>query len=120
MSLASNAVGAYGERRAAAYLVNEAGMKVLARNWRCVEGELDIVALDAEAIVFVEVKTRRHDQFGPPAQAVVFAKRVRLRRLAAHWLAEHPIHTEEIRFDVVSVLLPRSGPALIEHLRAAF
>jgi putative endonuclease len=120
MSLASNAVGAYGERRAAAYLVNEAGMQVLDRNWRCADGELDIVARDADEIVFIEVKTRRDREFGPPAEAVGAAKRHRLRRLAAQWLAAHPIHTEEIRFDVVSVLLPPSGPALVEHLRAAF
>lgn len=120
MSLASNAVGAYGERRAVAYLVNVAGMQVLARNWRCPEGELDIVARDAEALVFIEVKTRRQREFGPPAEAVVPTKRFRLRRLAAQWLAAHPDHAGEVRFDVVSVLLPRSGPALIEHVRAAF
>jgi putative endonuclease len=120
MSLASNAVGAYGERRAVAYLVHEAGMQVLDRNWRCADGEVDIVARDADAVVFIEVKTRRDREFGPPAEAVVAAKRLRLRRLAAQWLAEHPVHLEEIRFDVVSVLRPRRGPALVEHLRAAF
>jgi putative endonuclease len=120
MSLASNAVGAYGERRAADYLVNVAGMQVLARNWRCAHGEIDIVARDADDLVFVEVKTRRHREFGPPAEAVVAAKRQRLRRLAVQWLAEHPVHTEQIRFDVVSVLRPWRGPALIEHVRAAF
>src|SRR5687768_15367429 len=109
MSLASNAVGAYGERRAVAYLVNVAGMQVLARNWRCPDGEVDIIARDADVVVFIEVKTRRDREFGPPAEAVVSAKRHRLRRLATQWLAAHPIHTEEIRFDVVSVLLPRSG-----------
>ena len=120
MSLASNAVGAYGERRAAEYLVNEAGMRLLARNWRCAHGEIDIIALDADALVFVEVKTRRHREFGPPAEAVVAAKRLRLRRLAVQWLAEHPGHVEEIRFDVVSVVCPGRGPARVEHLRAAF
>jgi putative endonuclease len=120
MSLASNAVGAYGERRAAAYLVYEAGMQVLDRNWRCADGELDIVARDANEIVFIEVKTRRDREFGLPAEAVVPAKQNRLRRLAVRWLAVHPGHREAIRFDVVSVLRPRSGPALIEHVRAAF
>jgi len=120
MSLASKALGAYGERWAVNYLVNEAGMYVLDRNWRCGEGEIDIVAHDADALVFVEVKTRRDGEFGPPAEAVAFAKQSRLRRLAALWLNDHAIHPEEIRFDVVSVLRPRFGPALVDHLRAAF
>lgn len=120
MSLSSKAVGAYGERRAVDFLVHEAGMQVLDRNWRCAEGEIDIVARDADAVVFVEVKTRREQEFGAPAEAVVAAKQLRLRRLAARWLAEHPGHLDEVRFDVVSVLRPRRGPALIEHLRAAF
>jgi putative endonuclease len=120
MSLASNALGAYGERRAVEYLLHEAGMRLLDRNWRCDEGEIDIVARDAGTVVFVEVKTRRHREFGPPAEAVVAAKRARLRRLAAIWLSEHPTSADEVRFDVVSVLRPRRGPALVEHLRAAF
>jgi putative endonuclease len=120
MSLARKALGAYGERRAANYLVHEAGMQMLDRNWRCDEGEIDIVARDADAVVFVEVKTRRDREFGPPAEAVVHAKRARLRRLAAIWLAAHPINPAEIRFDVVSVLRPRRGPAIVDHLRAAF
>jgi putative endonuclease len=120
MSLARKALGAYGERRAVAFLVHEAGMRLLDRNWRCDEGEIDIVARDLDALVFIEVKTRRDRQFGPPAEAVVAAKRARLRRLAMRWLSEHPLRPVEIRFDVVSVLRPRRGPALIEHLRAAF
>src|SRR5689334_3466539 len=102
MSVVSNAVGAYGERRAVQYLIYEVGMHVLARNWRCAEGEIDIVARDGEDLVFVEVKTRRVREFGPPAEAVIVAKRRRLRRLAAQWMATHAVHAREIRFDVVS------------------
>ncbi|GAA1042002.1 YraN family protein [Virgisporangium ochraceum] len=120
MSLASRAVGAYGERRAVEYLVHVAGMQVLARNWRCPDGEVDIVAREAGTLVFVEVKTRRDRGFGPPAEAVVATKRLRLRRLAAIWLSEHPGYEVEVRFDVISVMRPRRGPALVEHLRAAF
>ena len=120
MSLASNAVGAYGERRAVDYLIHEAGMHVLDRNWRCDHGEIDIVARDADAVVFVEVKTRRDIDFGVPAESVIVAKQHRLRRLAALWLAEHPGLVADVRFDVVSVLRPRRGPAQIEHVRAAF
>lgn len=120
MSLANNAVGAYGERRAVDYLVNEAGMQVLDRNWRCPDGELDIVARDIDVVVFIEVKTRRVFDFGIPAEAVVSVKRHRIRRLAAQWLAAHPGVTDEVRFDVISVTRPLRGPARIDHLRAAF
>jgi putative endonuclease len=120
MSLASNAVGAYGERRAVDFLIHEAGMQVLDRNWRCAEGEIDIVARDGDDLVFIEVKTRRDQNFGPPAESVIATKRLRLRRLAAQWLAEHPGYSENVRFDVVSVLRPPRGPAQVEHLRAAF
>ncbi len=120
MSLASNAVGAYGERRAVDYLIHEAGMHVLDRNWRCPTGEIDIVARDLDVVVFIEVKTRRGHDFGLPAEAVIARKQHRLRRLAAQWLADHPGITDEVRFDVISVTRPLHGPARIEHVRAAF
>jgi putative endonuclease len=120
MTRASDGVGAYGERRAVEYLTNEAGMRVLDRNWRCSDGEIDIVARDGDDLVFVEVKTRRGPGFGAPAEAVVAEKARRLRRLALRWLAEGTLHPREVRFDVVSVLRPARGPARIEHLRGAF
>jgi putative endonuclease len=120
MTRKSNGVGAYGERRAVEYLVHEAGMQVLDRNWRCSDGEIDIVARDGPALVFVEVKTRRDLQFGPPEEAVIAEKCRRLRRLAMQWLAQTSLHPREIRFDVVSVLRPRRGPSVVEHVRAAF
>jgi putative endonuclease len=120
MTRASNGVGEYGERRAVEYLTGEAGMRVLARNWRCADGEIDIVARDGDSIVFIEVKTRRGSGFGPPAEAVVAEKRRRLRRLAAAWLRGNPVGACEVRFDVVSVLRPARGPARVDHVRGAF
>jgi putative endonuclease len=120
MTRASNGVGAYGERRAVEYLINDAGMRVLDRNWRCADGEIDIVARDGDDLVFVEVKTRRGEGFGAPAEAVIEEKVRRLRRLAAQWLATSEVRPREIRFDVVSVRRPRTGPAQVEHVRAAF
>ena len=116
----ANAVGAYGERLAARYLV-ESGMRILDRNWRCDQGEVDIVALDGTCLVIVEVKTRRSLVFGSPAEAVTAAKAARLRRLAGCWLSGHRSLVDtvsDIRIDVVGVLRPARGLAQIEHLVA--
>jgi putative endonuclease len=120
MTRAKDAVGAYGERVAVRYLLDQ-GMVLLARNWRCATGEIDAVLRDrGDVLVFVEVKTRRSERFGTPAAAVLPAKVVRLRRLAARWLSQARIHPHEVRFDVVEVLPQRSGPARVAHLRSAF
>jgi putative endonuclease len=119
MTRTTDAIGAYGERVAALALVS-AGMVVLQRNWRCSDGELDIVARDRETIVFCEVKTRRGAGFGTPAEAVGYAKIRRLRALASLWLAAHPDVRGEVRFDVVGVWPQPAGPAIVEHLRGAF
>ncbi|MBO0870148.1 MAG: YraN family protein [Micromonosporaceae bacterium] len=119
MGRAKDAVGRYGERVAVAYLVAQ-GMRVLARNWRCAAGEIDAILCDGDTLVILEVKTRRGDQFGVPAEAVVPAKAARLRRLAMLWLAQSSVHYTEVRFDVVSVLPRARGAALVEHLRGAF
>ena len=114
-----NAVAAYGERVAARHLADD-GMEILDRNWRCRDGEIDIVARDLDALVFCEVKTRRTTEYGGPADAVVRSKARRLRRLAAAWLAAHDVHAPDIRFDVIGVVPRPSGAACVEHLRAAF
>jgi putative endonuclease len=119
MTQAKDAVGAYGERVAVRYLLDQ-GMVLLDRNWRCPFGEIDAILREGDVLVFVEVKTRRGTRFGSPASAVVPAKVARLRRLGAQWLAQAGIHPPEIRFDVVEVLAQRSGPAVVEHLRGAF
>ncbi|GAB7190584.1 YraN family protein [Kineococcus sp. NUM-3379] len=114
---AEDAVGGYGERVAVRYL-QQAGMVVLARNWRCELGEVDVVARDGDCLVVCEVKTRRTTAAGHPLEAVTPAKVARLRRLAAAWMAAAGVHPPEVRLDVVAVLRPRRGPALVEHLRA--
>ena len=112
-------LGGYGESIAAAYLT-DAGLRVLDRNWRCRDGELDIVARDGDALVFCEVKTRRGTGYGQPVEAVGRIKQRRLRILAQRWLAEHEEHAPELRFDVVGVLVRPARPAVVTHLRAAF
>ncbi|CCG04611.1 YraN family protein [Blastococcus saxobsidens] len=112
-------LGVHGERIAVAFLA-DLGLRVLDRNWRCREGELDIVARDGDALVFCEVKTRRGTGYGQPVEAVTQAKSRRIRVLAQRWLAAHDEHAPEVRFDVVGVLVRPERPALVTHLRAAF
>jgi len=112
-------LGGHGERIAVAYLT-DSGLRVLDRNWRCREGELDIVAREGDAIVFCEVKTRRGTGYGHPVEAVTPVKQRRLRVLAQRWLAAHDEHAPDLRFDVVGVLVRPARPALVTHLRAAF
>ena len=119
MGRAKDAVGAYGERVAVDFLVRQ-GMTLIERNWRCSAGEIDAVLLDGETIVFTEVKTRRGNAFGTPAEAVGYAKQSRLHRLASIWLSQSRHSPPEIRFDLVSVLPQRTGAADIEHVRGAF
>ena len=113
------AVGAYGERLAERHLLDQ-GLVVLERNWRCGDGEIDLILRDGPAIVFCEVKTRRSDTYGTPAEAISPTKILRLRRLAARWLTERPVRPREVRFDVVAVVAQPKGAAHVEHLRAAF
>jgi len=116
---AKDAVGRYGEDVAARHLT-DAGLQILTRNWRCPEGEIDIVAIERRALVFCEVKTRSSDRFGVPAEAVTRRKADQLRRLAYLYLQQHPAGGVEVRFDVVSVTRSVAGAAVVEHVRAAF
>ena len=117
----SAAVGAFGERVAAQHLLAQ-GMTIIDRNWRCPVGEIDLVARDGDVLVVCEVKTRRGDRYGTPAAAVTWQKAIRLRRLAARWLAEHQLNPAEVRIDVIGVrMLPAAGTGTtrtleVEHL----
>jgi cystathionine gamma-synthase len=78
---------------------------VVARNWRCRDGELDLILRQGRTFVFCEVKARTTDAFGVPAEAVTTQKRARIRRLAARWLEDDaPLRPREIRFDVAAIL----------------
>ena len=120
-SASRQALGAYGEDVAARYLV-QAGMVLLDRNWRCPEGEIDLVLRDGDTLVVAEVKTRSGVAFGHPFEALTAAKLARLRRLANAWRVAHPEHgrLRRIRIDAVAVLAPRDAPASVEHLSGVF
>jgi putative endonuclease len=98
------------------------GYAVLSRNWRCREGELDLVVAREDDVVFCEVKTRSGSGFGVPAEAVTAAKQRRLRHLAARWLGEQRPSRgfAEIRFDVACVTLGAGGTPNLEVIEAAF
>jgi len=111
-------LGRLGEDLAAAFL-EARGMQILARNWRCQHGEIDLVARDGRDTVIVEVKTRRTAAFGHPFEAITAQKLGRLRRLAAAWCrrADGPATPiGRVRIDAVAVLVPDDLPAVIDHL----
>jgi putative endonuclease len=112
----NQALGAYGERVAARHLV-DAGMVVLDRNWRCAEGELDLVLRDGHVLVACEVKTRSSLALGSPHEGVTATKLERLHRLAQRWADDHRLRPPDVRIDLVAVLQPGKGPAVVEHVR---
>ena len=111
-------LGQRGEALAADYL-RRMGYQVLATNFRCQWGEVDIVAMDGETLVFVEVRTRRGDNFGTPQESLTLRKREHLIATAETYLQEHSEASEEWRIDLVSILAKRGSDPAIEHLRSA-
>lgn len=103
MSFGGIALGAHGEKLAARWY-QQAGYEVVARNWRCGLGEIDLLVRRGDVLVIAEVKTRASDRFGVPAYAVNYAKQKKLRALAQTWLASNDEYFAEVRFDVVSVI----------------
>lgn len=114
-----HALGRAGESMAANYLKQQ-GIAVLDRNWRCPQGELDIVASDGDQVIFCEVKTRSGVDYGSPGEAVSSTKVRRLRHVARAWLNANAVTGCQVRFDVISVLWPPGGPVRIEHLQEVF
>jgi putative endonuclease len=113
-------LGAAGEARAAAWYV-DSGYDVLARNWRCADGEIDLVCRRDGTVVVCEVKTRRSEACGTPFEAVTAEKQRRLRRLAARYLRESGERCAEVRFDVAGVELDGvSGVLVVRVVECAF
>lgn len=111
-------IGDAGERLAARYLERH-GHRVIARNVRRREGEIDLVTLDGDTLVFVEVKLRRPGEFGPALEALTAAKQRRLRALAEAYAAEHPELPRAQRIDLVAVELAADGSvAAVRHLES--
>ena len=112
-------LGRQGEAAAEEALVR-AGLRILERRFRSRFGEVDLVALDGDVMVFVEVKTRRGLRFGSPAEAVIPRKQARLARAALAYLSRHGMLDRCSRFDVVEVLAEAGGRMVVRHIPDAF
>lgn len=117
---AKDEFGRAGEERAAAHL-SAHGYTVLDRNWRCPQGEIDIVAARGRELVVVEVKSRRSDAFGHPLEAIDERKGARLWRLAMAWIAAHPDQARgrRLRIDAIALTGPDAPGAVLEHVEDA-
>jgi putative endonuclease len=111
-------LGRRGEAMAADFL-RARRWTIVARNYRCRAGEIDLVALDGPVLVFVEVRSRRGERAGTPLESVDARKRSRLVRVARHFLAARGWADRDARFDVIGVRFDADPPAL-EHVEAAF
>ena len=125
MTHARRRLGAAGEDRAAAWYVAQ-GYEVLARNWRCREGEIDLICRTGTTVVVCEVKTRSHRDFGFGAEAVDWRKQARIRAVTAAWIDQECgpesayRRPRSIRFDIAVVELRAGSRPHIELLQAAF
>lgn len=113
---AKDTLGRHGEQLAATYLA-AAGIDVIDRNWRCPEGEIDLVGIDHGTLVIVEVKTRSSLDYGHPLEAITPEKLARLYLLAGKWRKAQGRQYASFRVDAVSVVDDGAGSPVIEHLR---
>ncbi|MBW8763472.1 MAG: YraN family protein [Microbacterium sp.] len=115
---AKDILGRAGEDRAVRYLI-ESGYEILDRNWRCAQGELDIIAAVDGALCVVEVKTRRSAAFGHPFEAVDVRKRRRLWQLAHAWIEAHPerAYGRRVRLDAIGIIGADPDAGTLEHLQ---
>jgi putative endonuclease len=112
--------GGRSERAAERYL-RRLGWRLVARNYACVHGEIDLILLDGRSIVFVEVRSTEADDAEKPLASVDAEKQRRLTRLALHYLQKHRLLEQAARFDVLAVTWPagRRDPCFVHH-RLAF
>lgn len=111
---AKDTLGKNGEERAVLYL-QERGYQLIDRNWRCSQGEIDIIVQRGDETVFVEVKTRSTVAFGHPFEAITATKLARLKRLTATWCAQADRPVRRVRLDAVAVI-GAGDDAVVEHL----
>lgn len=119
MKLSKQEIGARGEAIAYDYLIKQ-GYTVVARNWRYSRAEIDLIAKDGAVLVFVEVKTRSYTYYGEPSDSVTEHKEAMVMDAAQRYM-ESIDYDWEIRFDIISIILRKSGDCeKIEHFKDAF
>ncbi len=111
-------MGSRGEEYAAEF-VEGRGMRVIRRNYRCRMGEIDIIAVDADTVVFIEVKTRASGMYGSPAEAVTDAKKSKLLKTAYHYIMSNDTKGMGLRFDVAEVFFAE-GCFSVNYIENAF
>ena len=114
-----DAFGLAGEKLAARYVRRKLGMRIVARRVRCPGGELDLVAFDKTDLVFIEVRTRRTEDFGPPETTLGSEKLAALRRSAQWFARTRHLNHYPLRMDVVAVVWPHGKPAEVRYHRNA-
>ena len=113
-------LGRWGERRCEKFLKKK-NLKNLARNFSCKTGEIDLIMVAPDrTIVFVEVRTRADESFGPPESSITHAKKTKLLRTARYFLATYNIEDRPFRFDVVTIVLGQKNREQICHYENAF
>ena len=119
METTSQTLGVIGEELAYHFLSRE-GYKILLKNYECALGEIDLIAKESGALIFVEVKTRSSEALGSPAESVTHQKRQQIIKVAQYYLKRYGIKDVSCRFDVVSILIPRGEKPRIEVIKNAF
>jgi len=113
-------IGKAGEEIAAKYLTRK-GYQIIKQNYRCKNGEIDLIVQDGDTIVFIEVKTRRSLRFGIPQVAVDTKKQLKISAVALNYLFETDAFNSPCRFDVIAITLPPASEKIkINHIKNAF
>ena len=112
-------LGQKGEAEASLYLKRK-GYKIITTNYRCMFGEIDLIARYGGVLIFIEVKTRTSTNFGAPTAAVTYRKQVQISKVAHHYLVTHHKEDSDARFDVVSILSQKGEKTEIKHITNAF
>lgn len=113
-------LGRWGEKQAINYLKSK-GMHTLAHNYSCSTGEIDLIMVDTDSsIVFVEVKTRKSEEFTPTESVIAAEKQGKMYKTARYFLGSHEIEDRPYRFDAVTIVLEKDGRKAISHFKNAF
>lgn len=120
MSNQKQALGRRGEDEAASYLKKQ-GYILLQRNYRCLLGEIDIIAKEGRTLVFIEVRARSSDRFGMPQESVNRSKILKIYKVAQYYLKAVQKEEEPVRFDMLALLFDIEDQLVqLEHIKGAF